>query len=342
MSRFTLEAKVGALFLAAIAIFAYVWFKVLDFNLREGSVLKARFKSVEGVAKDSQVQMAGIRIGKVRDIQYDPEAGKAVVVMEINDTYKNAIPEGSRISLKSKGILGDKFVVIEPGKPNARKLKAGEEVEMVQEAPDTEKVLENMSVIAQDLQVLTKEARKQVIDEKGSKKVDNIITNADTVFSDLKDLLGRNKDRLNRTIENAESATGDLSQIAGRNKEKINRAVDEMEKFSKSMDKTSDKFGRVATEMEALTNGIRSGKGTMGKLVVDETLYRDAQFLMRDLRGLANNVQYGQGTVSRLLNDPDIYFEARRAIRNMNKTAEDVSDATPISTLATILGVVLK
>lgn len=342
MSRFTLEAKVGALFLAAITIFAYVWFKVLDFNLREGYVLKARFKSVEGVVKDSQVQMAGIRIGKVREIQYDPESGKAVVAMEINDTYKNAIPEGSRISLKTKGILGDKYVVIKPGKPNARKLKPGEEFETVQEAPDTEKVLENMSVVAQDLQVLTKEARKQVIDDKGSKKVDNIITNADSVFSDLKDLLGRNKDRINRTIENTDSAASDLSQMAGQNKEKINRTVDQMEKFSKGMDKTTEKFGRAATEIEMLTTGIRSGKGSLGKLVVDETLYRDAQFLMKDLRGLANNVQYGQGTVSRLLNDPEMYYEARRAIRNMNKTAEDVSDATPISTLATILGVVLK
>jgi hypothetical protein len=46
--------------------------------------------------------------------------------------------------------------------------------------------------------------------------------------------------------------------------------------------------------------------------------------------------------VGRLINDPELYFEARRAIRNMNKTAEDVSEATPISTLAIILGSVFR
>jgi len=342
MNKFTLEAKVGALFLAALAIFAYVWFKVLDFDLKEGFLLKARFKSVEGLMKDSQVQMAGIKIGKVKDIKYDPESGKAIVYLEINDAYRNSIPEGSKINLKTKGILGDKYMVVEPGKPNARKMKPGEEFELAYEPTDTDKVFETMGVVAQDLQALTKEARKQVIDEKGSQKVDSIINNTEVVAKELRDLLTRNRDKINNTIDNTQIAAGDLSEITGKNKEKLHRTIDEMEKFSKSMDKTSDKFGKVANELENLTKDVRGGRGTLGKLVTDETLYRDAQFLMRDLRGLANNVQYGQGTISRIINDPEMYIEARRAIRNMNKTAEDISDATPISTLATILGVVLK
>ena len=67
-------------------------------------------------------------------------------------------------------------------------------------------------------------------------------------------------------------------------------------------------------------------------MVVDESLYRDASALVRDLRNVTNSVQRGPGAVSRLINDPEIYFEARRAIRNMSKTAEDISEATPIST----------
>ncbi len=342
MSRFTLEAKVGALFLVAIAIFAYVWFKVLDFNFNEGFILKAHFKSVEGLVKDAQVQMAGIKIGKVKDIQFDQDTGKALVILEIKGAYRNSIPEGSRIALKTKGILGDKYVVIEPGKPNARKLKPNEEMELVVEPTDTEKVFETMGVVAQDLQALTREARKQVIDEKGGQKVDQIVNNTDVVMRDLRDLLTRNKDKINNTIDNTQVAAGDLSEITGRNKDKLNQTIDELQKFSKSMDKTSDKFGRVANELEGLTRDIKNGRGTLGKLVTDQSLYRDANLLVRDLRGIAGNVQYGRGTISRMLNDPDMYFEARRAIRNMNKTAEDVSDATPISTLATVLGAVLK
>jgi phospholipid/cholesterol/gamma-HCH transport system substrate-binding protein len=63
---------------------------------------------------------------------------------------------------------------------------------------------------------------------------------------------------------------------------------------------------------------------------------------VRDIRGISSSIQSGRGAVGRLINDPELYFEARRAIRNMNKTAEDVSEATPISTLAIILGSVFK
>jgi phospholipid/cholesterol/gamma-HCH transport system substrate-binding protein len=309
---------------------------------KDGFTIKARFKSVEGLLRDAQVQMAGIRIGSVRDIQFDRDTGKAVVVMELKNAYQKVIPEDSRFSLKTRGLLGDKYVVIEPGRPNGRKLEPNEEAPVVVESTDTEKVFETMGVVAQDLQVMTREARRQIIDEEGSKKVERIVGNADSVFADLQSILSRNKDKINQTIDNTTVAAADLGEITGRNKDKINRSIDNLERFSTGMDKTNDRFARVAGELEGLTKDVRSGRGTLGKLVTDDSLHRDAQALVRDFRGLASNVQNGQGSIGRLINDPEMYFEARRAIRNMNRTAEDVSESTPISTLATILGAMLK
>ncbi|MBI5249799.1 MAG: MCE family protein [Desulfomonile tiedjei] len=342
MSKFSMEAKVGIFFLAVLAIFAYVWFKVLDLTLVEGFILKARFKTVEGLASGASVQIAGIKVGTVKDIQYDPDSGKAVVIMEFKDAYKNIIPEDSRITLRSKGLMGDKVIIIDPGKPNARKLKANEEFRMVSEPTDPEKVLDSMGVVAQDLQALTREARRQIVDEKGSERVESLITNADATFKGLREILDTNKEKISSTVDNADVATKDLREMVARNKDKINHTIDEMEKFSKGMDKTSNKFGRVADELETITKDVRGGRGTLGRLVADEALYRDAHALVRDMRGITKSIQYGQGTVGRLINDPEMYYEARRAVRNMNKTAEDISEATPISTLATILGAVLK
>jgi phospholipid/cholesterol/gamma-HCH transport system substrate-binding protein len=343
MSKLSTEAKVGVFFLAGLAIFAYVWFKVLDLGFfKEAFLLKARFKSVEGLVPDAQVQIAGMKVGKVKSIRFDAESGKVLVTMEISDAYKNAIPEGSRITFKTKGLLGDKYIVIEPGKPNAPKLKPGEEIEQTYEPVDQEKVFESVAAVAQDMQILTREARKQLIDEKGSEKVARIIDSTDVAAKHLKELLVRNHEKIDRAIDNADDAAKDVRDITGRNKEKINRTVDDMEKFSKSMDKTSERFGRVAADLENTTKEIRQGRGTLGKLVTDDSLHRDAQNLVRSLQGITNRVQSGSGTIGMLVNDPEMYFEARRALRNMNKAAEDVSDATPISTLATILGAVLK
>lgn len=346
MNRFSLEAKVGLLFLACLAIAAYVWFRVLEVSFQEGFLLKAHFRSVEGLSPGAQVQIAGIRVGSVKDILFDSERSQALVLMEIKDAYKNVIPEDSRVYIRTKGLLGDKFLVIEPGKPNARKLKPGETIRMVAEPTDTEKVFETIGVVAQDLQVLTREARRQLIDEKGSVKIGRIVDNADASFGDLSKILARNKEKINKTVDNTDSATKELREILARNKEKLNRIVDNTDSTTKGTNeivtRNRDRINKTVDDLESVTKDIRVGRGTLGKLVNDEALYRDTHGLVRDMRGISSSIQSGRGAVGRLINDPELYFEARRAIRNMNKTAEDVSEATPISTLAIILGSVFR
>ena len=328
MNRFSTEAKVGLFFVVAAAVFVYVWFNVLDFGKKEGFILKARFKSAEGLVNGAQVQIAGIRVGTVKDIIFDSESGKAVALLEINDSYRDVIPEDSRVALKTKGLLGDRYVVIEPGRPNVRKLKPGEEIAQVVEPYDPEKLVENVGIMTQDLQILARDARKVLIDEKGSDRIASVLKNSDDVFKNLNDLIRGNKEKINSTIDNTHDATKRIDDIVAENQEKINRTLESFNKSSK--------------DLEVVTGDVRGGRGTLGKMVVDETLYRDTSTLVRDLRNVTNSVQRGPGAVSRLINDPEIYFEARRAIRNMSKTAEDISEATPISTLAIILGSVFR
>ena len=336
MKRFSTEAKVGLFFIISVAVLVYVWFNVLDFGKKEGFILKASFKSVEGLVKGAQVQIAGIRVGEVKNIIFDPQSGKAVALLEINDAYRNTIPEDSKVTLKTKGLLGDRYVVIEPGKPNVRKLKPGEEIARVEEPYDTEKLVENVGIMTQDLQILARDARRVLIDEKGSDRIASVLKNSDNVFKNLNDLVGgKNKEKIQQTLDNTHDATKRMDNIVVRNEDKINRTLDNFNKSSQSLNKSSK-------DIEVVAADVRAGRGTLGKLVVDESLYRDTSTLVRDLRNVTRSVQYGPGAVSRLINDPEIYFEARRAIRNMSKTAEDISEATPISTLAVILGSVFR
>jgi phospholipid/cholesterol/gamma-HCH transport system substrate-binding protein len=367
MSRFTPEAKVGIFFLICAAIFAYAWSRVLDLRLQSGLELKARFSTAEGLVEGAQVQIAGIKVGLVKSLKFDGDSGKVTAVLELRKEYENSIPRDSKVLVRTKGLLGDKYVAIDPGKPNARKLKHGESLESVFEPTSTEKVLETVGVVAQDLQTLVKDARKRIVDDKGGESFERIVKNSEEVSHTLNELLGKNKDKIQRSITNADSSLDGLEQILGKNKEKIsktlthlssasqvvdeivgqnktklNSTVDGMERFSRSLDKSSPKFEKLVGDLEGLTKDIRAGKGTMGRLLADDQLYQQISGLVGDVRRVAHQVQHGPGTVGRLINDPEIYFEARRAIRNMNKTAEDVSEATPISTLAIVVGSLLK
>lgn len=342
MGKFSMEAKVGLFFLAVVLIFAYTWTRILRFGEEGQFILTARFDSVQGLEKGSQVQMAGIKVGAVKDISFDAETGKAVVTMALREEYRGKIPVDSRVHLRGKGLIGEKYLAISPGRPNARKLKEGEQLTIVSEPADTERVMENMEVISQDLKVVTRELRRQVIEEKGSEKFDALLSNSGAVFKDIKELLERNKNKISATIDNAEGTFTRLNNLVARNDQKINRTVDDMERFSRSMEKTGNKLDKVASDFESIAKDIKTGKGTLGKLVNEDELYRETQGLVREFRQLSNRIQYGPGAVGRLINDPELYYEARRAIRNMNKTAEDVSEATPVSTLAIILGSVFR
>ncbi len=367
MSRFTPEAKAGIFFLICAGIFVFALFRVLDLRLQPGFELRARFVTAEGLVQGAQVQISGMKVGTVKSLQFDGETGHVLALLELRKEYENTIPKDSRVLVRTKGLLGDKYVAIDPGKPNVRKLKGGETLESTFEATSTEKVLETVGVAAQDLQVLVRDARKKIIDEHGAERMENIINNSDQITKNLNELLGKNKgkldrtitsadsamaglqqifgenrEKINRTLANLESATGGVNEIVGQNKTKLSSTVNGMERLSRTLDKSSPKIEKLVSDLEALTRDLRSGKGTMGRLLSDESLYHQINALVGDVRRVAHQVQHGPGTVGRLINDPEMYVEARRAIRNMNKTAEDVSEATPISTLAIVVGSLLK
>ncbi len=342
MSRLDLEAKVGIFFLVCVAILVYVALRVLPVDWKSGFELRASFRSAEGLTEGSSVQIAGIKVGKIKQIVFDSETGKATVIMDIRREYEGMVPEGSRAIVKGRGLLGDKYLVIVPGKPNMRKLKSGEEITMVQEAVDTEALMENIGIAAQDLRVLTRSAREELVDEKGAAKVGTTISDASHFFKDMKEIASKNKPAINRSLDKIDTTTTNLDELVALNKEKINHSVDRMENFSRSINQTGDKLRKIAADWDNVTVEVRSGKGTLGKLIAEQGLHDEARALVRDLRQISGQIQYGQGTLSRLINDPELYYEARRAVRNMNKTAEDVSEATPVSTLAIILGSVFR
>ena len=235
MSKFTLEAKLGIFVIACIAILSYTLFRVVDVGIKAGFPLKAHFQSVEGLAQEAQVQIAGIKVGKVQSITLEPETGKVLVILDIDDSYKNSIPEDSRILLRTKGLLGDKYVAIEPGKPNARKLRPGDEITLVYEPTDTEKIFETVGVVANDFQQLTRAAREQIVDKKGAKKIDNFINNSERISKTLRELLDKKRAKIDRTIDKLDTTSKNIDEIVTKNKEKINKAVDNLETVSRDI-----------------------------------------------------------------------------------------------------------
>ncbi|MCB1624055.1 MAG: outer membrane lipid asymmetry maintenance protein MlaD [Pseudomonadales bacterium] len=97
-----------------------------------GYRLTAYFDNVGDLKNGSPVTMGGVRIGRVESVSYDSSQFKAVVVLRIDDNYRQ-IPDDSDASIQTAGLLGGKYVGIGPGGSETF-FKDGGQIEFTQSA----------------------------------------------------------------------------------------------------------------------------------------------------------------------------------------------------------------
>ena len=109
------EILVGIFILIGIITITFLALRMGDFGLLNNTqyIIKAEFTSASGLKKGAHVEMAGVSVGKVKNIIFNPETYLAEVYIAIENNIK--IPEDSTASIRTAGIIGDKFLKISPG-----------------------------------------------------------------------------------------------------------------------------------------------------------------------------------------------------------------------------------
>jgi phospholipid/cholesterol/gamma-HCH transport system substrate-binding protein len=115
MKRFNLEVVVGLFMLIGFACFVFMSVKLGDvkiFNDKTYTV-NARFGSVAGLKQGASVDIAGVNVGKVANIQLNHETYEAMVTMQIKPEVE--LQEDCIASIRTSGIIGDRYISILPG-----------------------------------------------------------------------------------------------------------------------------------------------------------------------------------------------------------------------------------
>jgi len=114
-----IEILTGIFMLIGLMCMGYLAVKMGDigFLANDTYQLKARFVSVSGLSEGTFVEAAGVRIGKVSRIEFEPETFLALVTMNIDENVK--VQEDSIASIRTAGIIGDKFIKLSPGGADA-------------------------------------------------------------------------------------------------------------------------------------------------------------------------------------------------------------------------------
>ena len=114
MNKKPVETIMGIVVIFVAAFFLYFAYHVSDLQVVKGYDINARFLKVGGLNVGSDVRINGIKVGTVIAQNLDPEDYVADVKLSISSNIQ--LPKDSVVSIVSDGLVGNKFIKIEPGK----------------------------------------------------------------------------------------------------------------------------------------------------------------------------------------------------------------------------------
>jgi phospholipid/cholesterol/gamma-HCH transport system substrate-binding protein len=114
MKKIDLELAVGFFVLIGILCFGYLSIKLgrLEFFGEGRYIVYAKFAKAGGIKPGAVVEIAGVEVGKVKSVMLDKDY-QATISLLINKDVK--IQEDAIASIKTKGLIGEKYLQISPG-----------------------------------------------------------------------------------------------------------------------------------------------------------------------------------------------------------------------------------
>ena len=114
MASSAAETVIGAVVLTVASGFLVYAANTADVSVGGTSYdLTAEFRKAEGLSIGSEVQISGVKVGSVTDINLNPKNFRATVDLAIREEIK--IPEDSIAKIVSEGLLGGNYVTVDPG-----------------------------------------------------------------------------------------------------------------------------------------------------------------------------------------------------------------------------------
>ena len=92
------------------------------------------------------------------------------------------------------------------------------------------------------------------------------------------------------------------------------------------------------TEAKLVVADINAGKGTLGKLAKDETLYHETTKAVTNMREIMEKINRGQGSVGKLVNDESMFKNIKMTLQKVDKATEELEDQGPLSVLTSVVG----
>ena len=311
----TSAAKVGIVMLIALAVLGYFVLRIEDINLNRSRTtreIKAVFDNVAGLDDESAVRIAGVRKGQVTNIRVLPD-GRAEVTMEVDDDVP--LHTNAQAGVSNMGLLGEKYIELDPGTPQAPVLPTDRTVTVRGSQPASfEDVTQQVSAIAEDVKAITASLRAVTAGPQGEQRLNEIVENVRLITGEVRMLIAANRANVDATLGNAREITAQLRVEIPRLADSIDRVAQQMggtigenredvRGVVRNLRTLSSDLRTTADNLNAITGQVRAGEGTVGKLFYSEEAHDRLTSALASVEGGVKSLQETLGRATRIQMD---------------------------------------
>ena len=310
------EAIVGLFMIAVLSLLVYFTVVISGVDVLKGRqkvIASVAFSSVGGLKDHDNVMYRGTKVGGVESIEVTPS--NLVVRIEIDQSV--VLRESYTISVCSLSMLGGQFLKIEEGEGEVVSLTDG----LLHGEPPTD-WMQDVARIAKNLKDLTENDSVHVIItnveattasartiaerlERGEGTLGKLLSSDDTVYGDLTNAVAdakamlANASEISERIKNGEGTVGKLlssdSDLYADLKDAVasfKKACEQIklpETLDKDVAEIMDGANKLVANLTEVSEKLKNGEGTLGKLTSESEMYDEVQGLLKDVRQVLDN-----------------------------------------------------
>ena len=313
MGRFTTAAKVGAFafitLLAGILIYRFV-----SKSARQGSgyVVYALMADASGIAKLSQVRIAGIAVGSVKSVKLDHN--RARIDIGINEDVK--LYQDAAVAKVASSLLGEFYLALTPGTEGRPELKDGDRINNVVEAQTTDDIMRQVSDISKDVKQVTQALAASIGTDQGREDIKTTLKNLAAVTEALNQTVRENRESIKnilnnveritnngapeveKILENVRVTTNEVRQMMAAGQAGQPKSEGEIRQIIDKVNRASDNLEQSMKNLDGVTGRLDRGEGTLGRLSKDDHLINQVEGVVDDVGDFVGGISRVQTIVT--------------------------------------------
>ncbi|MCP4655013.1 MAG: MCE family protein [bacterium] len=342
--------RVGSVVVVSLVALAAGIFLIGNQNnlFRSKNHYRVRFATVSGLQANNPVKLSGVHVGRVERIVLPEDPGEHLLVVHIavDERFGARVRTDSRARIKTLGLLGDKYVEITSGSPEAAEILSGGEIpaaeptDVDQLIASGEDVVEQIVAISYSLAALLQRL------ERGEGVLGQLMSPLDPDQPSVPEKIYATVDSVERLIEAFETSRGPLARLVfdEQTGDKLARSVDRLEallaqaeegeglvpalltdsELRAKLETIADNLATTSAGLAELTRTLEDGEGLLPRLFFDEEygreMTRELRELLVELHAVSAKLSDGEGTVGRLIEDPQVYEAIHDVIVGVNES----------------------